>query len=310
MNQPRGKAFRRIVSLLVASALAGTPVLSTVPYAYAASPPESAPAPAASVAEQTSSAAPLPAGAVEVPERRTAYASHYRLPDGSYMCDLSAARVNYKTADGAWRKIDSNLVASAPGVSRNAANDFKVEFDSAASGRRPVRIANDDWSVELEPLFGLANAHFDAGNKTSFAAVARDVDLDYDVGPDGVKETVVLHSAAAPTTFSFKLSTTGLDLRSDKSGWTFYRKGGFSPQLVLGDLAVTDAAGADCASATIAVSPLQDGAIVTYSLPPAWLASPSRAFPVEVDPSLYVQITAVSDTPGRATRTTATEPPA
>lgn len=280
-------SLRRLVpGLLLAAAALVTTAALVLP--AAASTPPSPPA-----------ARPdLPPGTVVIPGRASEYATHYQLPDGRLLCDLSSSRVNFRDSDGGWRAIDSRLVPSpAIGVSRNAANDLRMEFAGRSSGRRPVRVSKDDWSVEIAPLFGLPGDHFDQLNVAVFPEVAHDTDLEYSVQPDRLKETVVLSSHEAPTLFTFEMRTTGLDLRHQGDEWLLFRSGGFTPELRLGELVVTDAAGVCASGASMTVTANSTGALITYSIPRAWLDDPARSFPVEVDPTMeYVQTNAVADT--------------
>jgi RHS repeat-associated protein len=228
---------------------------------------------------------------VEIPSRRTEYATHYLMPDGSYWCELSSQRVRYKQPDGTWKNINSHVVPDEQfGVSRNASNDLAMQFGNWDSGVKPVHIAKDDWTLDMQPLAGFLGDQVDAGDVAQFSAIATDTDLTYESRPDGVKETLILHSAAAPAAFSFKLTFTGLDLRGDDaSGWAFYRSGSFKPVLALGALTVADSATETsvCAGARMSVNPGQGSALITVSLPATWLADPARVFPVNVDPSVY-----------------------
>jgi hypothetical protein len=277
------RVWRTFLSVLVSFALVAFPTLSLL-----IAPPPAAAASASAVV--TPSGYSLPAGSTEVASRDTTYATNYRLPDGSYYCDLSSARIRFKTAGGAWQRVDTSLIPSTtPGVTSEKSNDTAVQFANASSGYKPLHLAKSGWTLDLEPLTGTVGNQVDVANQAQFLSVAQDTDLDYESGPDSVKETLVLHSAAAPSSFSFKLSFTGLELRGNGCSWALYRPGGFSPELTLGNLDVQDSAAnpVDAVGATMTVSPTMGGAIITYSIPPTWLSDPARVFPVKVDPSLW-----------------------
>lgn len=266
-------SLRRALCSVLSALLVLSPSLSLVPSAFAAT---------------TGSQAPP--GPVEVVSRRTAYATHWQLPDGTYRCDLSSSRVRFKSSSGSWQNIDTSLVPSTTaGVSTERSNDAAVEFGNASSGRKPVHIAKNGWSLDMEPMFGAVGNQVDVGDQAQFLSVASNTDLDYESGPDSIKETIVLRSASAPTTFAFKLSLSGLEIRGSGSSWALYRSGSLTPEMSLGALDVEDSAAnpVSATGATMSVSPTSGGAIITYSIPASWLSAKSRVFPVKIDPSLW-----------------------
>jgi YD repeat-containing protein len=98
----------------------------------------------------------------------------------------------------------------------------------------------------------------------------------------GVKETLSLASAAAPSTYTWDLKlSSGLSAVASADGGVTIDSGG-SPLAAIAPPTVTDAAG-NVGAASLVLS--QDAMSVTVSLDPTWLSAPGRAFPVKVDPT-------------------------
>jgi hypothetical protein len=133
-----------------------------------------------------------------------------------------------------------------------------------------------------------------SGNEASYAGVLPDTDLNLFTVAGGVKEQIVLHSAAAANSWTFPLNLTGLTASQNSDGAIVF----------------TDAAGV--VQASVPAGFMQDSNIdpvsgerptsnaVTYqlvtangapalqvSVDAAWLRDPARVFPVTVDPTVY-----------------------
>lgn len=157
----------------------------------------------------------------ELVERRTASSKTFARDDGSFTTTLFAAPVHYQAGDQ-WREIDTTLVESEePGYAlRTKANGFAVQFkDSAAEDF--LRVDTDAGAFD----FSLDSPAMARGTKRSeravaYPAVLPGVDLEYDLTNEGVKETLVLQSASAPTRYRFYLDPPSeqVSVRKDADG--------------------------------------------------------------------------------------------
>ncbi|MBE0417942.1 MAG: RHS repeat protein, partial [Coriobacteriia bacterium] len=163
-----------------------------------------------------------------------------------------------------------------------------------SGSRAPVRIARDGVEVEIDLLGAAEGTPLALGNQARYPGVGPDVDLIYECLSSGVKQTLVLASAAAPPTFTFRLFVRAGELRQGFDGayGIFAAADDDEPVFTLGQVAVWDAAGMEAevgTQASMAVEACADGAYLTYSVDPAWLAEPARTFPVFLDPTLVVE---------------------
>ena len=230
----------------------------------------------------------------EIVSERDAYSRHYLLSDGTYEARISQNPVNYQDEQGAWKAIDTDLVYDS--VNHDYATrstQVAARFNSQSKTDTPAKLETDEYSIGIDMVNGTEATKTITDNAITFTDVARDSALEYEAQNNGLKETVILSSAAAPTTFSFDISLTGLEARETTSGaWGVYEPNASTPKYILGDLIVQDAsrnkAGEPAydADAKMDVEKTDKGLRVTYRVSKTWLESPERVFPVRVDPTL------------------------
>jgi len=138
-----------------------------------------------------------------------------------------------------------------------------------------------------------------SGSRVTYPGALGGVDVTYDALANGVKETLVLHSAAAPSSVSFGLSLpAGASLAGQPDGGLAVRMAGATVFTLPAPSAVDSAGEPGRAAATrasYAVSGPAGSPTVTVTVPSAWLSDPARVFPVLVDPT-SVGSTAAYDT--------------
>jgi len=238
----------------------------------------------------------------ELVEKRTANSQTFLLSDGRLRAVVSSGFVNYRDKSGTWRQIDTRLVAgSRAGDYVSTATPIEVTAASDSSAR--VSLAYQDSTITIGPR----NAHpaqFSVRDSVaSYRGIATDADLTYEVLDAGMKETVYLRSAKAPTTYAFTVQHPGLTLAKDEATgqWGFHTALEHPPVFQLGGLLVFDssvnAAGDPAYSdaARMIVEPGKDESTITYVVPPSWVTDPARVFPIQIDPTVY-QGGALADT--------------
>jgi hypothetical protein len=176
---------------------------------------------------KNSSAAVLPAGRTEVSALRTRFSNTYVNRDGTYTASLSASPVNYRDDKGDWQPIDSTLVPSSePSFAfQNAANSFQAYFkDDLSPGYLTLAVAGKQYGLSLEGATPGAAINT-TGDRATYANALTGAALQYDMLPDGVKESVVLQSGASPTRYTFDLTPpAGDDLAASElpdGSWAF-----------------------------------------------------------------------------------------
>ena len=265
------------------------PVMPTLPEA-----PPAEPAP------------PLPTGPIperpkdgeEIVDRRTAESRTFSTDTiGQFRTEVYTEAVNFKDpATGAYEPIDASLAESKDGVRQSKANAFVLELADDANAATVARLRLDeDHSVGFA-LEGAGAVKASTDDKTSTYAGAKDgVELRLTSRPDGLKEELVLASAAAGDRFVFPLELDGLSATIDDIGDVVYRdKAGDerarTPRGFMTDAALDPLSDEAPMSTgvTYALVPHGKGTALEVTLDKEWLADPARTWPVVLDPQITV----------------------
>ena len=238
-----------------------------------------------------------PATSKPVASATTATSDLYQNTDGTYTRLVYAGPVNYRTAAGAWTPIDTSLSSQTGGRWQERANSLAVSFaaraDDPTLGSLAAGSGNPGSFGISFSLAGAAGAPGTAaGSVVTYPNVLPNTDLTETATATGINESLVLHSAQAPTTWVFPLQLAGLTavLESDGSVGLVGSSGllqGVIPAGLATDSATAPGAGpaGQVTPVTYQLISYQGGQALQASIAPAWLASPARVFPVTVDPS-------------------------
>lgn len=230
----------------------------------------------------------------EAVEKRTQDSKTYLLSDGRYRCVMYQTPVHYRDENGDWQPIDTSLVP-VDGIDAYAtvATPVEVRLADEAPGQKPVTVSSGDWAVTMNLVGWAEDEKLVFDNAAIYTNVAPDTDVTYTATGDGVKEVLTLASAAAPNTFTYRITHAGLFLRQDEGGqWGLYAPDFEEPVFHVGSMNVCDSSldAADepayCGDARMTVVPGEGASTVTFTVPRAWLNDPARVWPVKIDPEL------------------------
>jgi RHS repeat-associated protein len=250
------------------------------------------------LAATTTAAADPPPPPSELVGQRTASSRTFDNHDGTYTTSLYSGPVHYRDAQGAWRPISSAVVPTTESGYgfENQANRFRMLFKSTS--------ANDFLALETGgarfrvTLQNAAQVAAQAGpRKVTYPGVFSGIDLRYDLRPDGVKETLLLQNAQAPTSYRFLLTPPAsarihAAQRADGS-WAFFMAPHARPVFVIDApwAAENDEPVANRSHASLAVTRIGDVFALDLSIDGQWLRAPGRQFPVRLDPTITIQPT-------------------
>jgi RHS repeat-associated protein len=229
----------------------------------------------------------------------SAKSSVYQNVDGSYTRTVYEAPMNYQADDGSWQPIDTSLVQLSDGRWHERANGVAVDF--AATAADPV-LASVSFDAGHAIGYGLDGAQpataVVSGSRVMYPEVAPATDLQVDALPQGTKETLVLHTAAAGSSWVFPLALTGLSpVVAADGGVQFVDGSGVSVARIaapsMADSNVDPHSGEAASSRSAAYSVVTVGGqpALRLTVDAGWLADPARVFPVRVDPSYIFWIT-------------------
>ncbi|QKV74196.1 LamG-like jellyroll fold domain-containing protein [Amycolatopsis sp. Hca4] len=231
----------------------------------------------------------------EVVSGRTPTTKVFANDDGSFTARVYSTPVHYRAATGAWNDIDATLVNGGDGAWHEKANSSGVTFAVTADAPELVSVPlTGGASIGFSLQGAAAVAGQPAGSAITYPSVRPHADLKYQATAAGAKETLVLHDASAPTSWSFPLHLTGVtatlgaDGRSVEFSDTTGRVVDTITNGFMEDAKVDPRSGDGAMSigVTYALDTVGGQQVLRVNLDPAWLQDPARAFPVSVDPSV------------------------
>lgn len=232
----------------------------------------------------------------EQQSRRTAESTVFTNADGTSTLRVYQSPAYVKQPDGSYQKLD--LTVRRSGARFAPTTGPAVTF--AATGTDPA-LARVDLGGGRSIGYGLAGATgvaaTSAGQWVHFAGVRGGVELSLAATATGSKETLVLSSAAAPTSYDFPLALTGLTPTLDAaSGEVRFTDSTGTVQAVIPpgwmeDSRIDPHSGEGARSWKVRYTLLGDatsGWVLRVELDAAWLHDPARQFPVTVDPAVQL----------------------
>ncbi|WP_267283897.1 LamG-like jellyroll fold domain-containing protein [Amycolatopsis thermoflava] len=234
-----------------------------------------------------------PATSQEDVSKRSGDRQVFRNADGTMTMRKYQNRTFFQKPDGSWDKIDTTLVPDGA--------DLRTRADSNA--KRFATRANDPELVSVDlgagrsVAYGLALATSAGaqveGESATYPNVRPNSDLLLEAIPSGAKETIVLKSKDAPTTWDFPLQLSGLTASLDANGAVLLTDAAgvveaIIPPGFMEDSAINPLSGEGARSTGVTYALIGDPAqpVLRVSVDAAWLNDPARVFPVKVDPTV------------------------
>ncbi|HEY5985914.1 MAG TPA: DNRLRE domain-containing protein, partial [Streptosporangiaceae bacterium] len=178
-------------------------------------------------------------------------------------------------------------------------NQYTASFARRA-GSHYLRVRAAEQAFDFDAAGAAGAAGKVTGSYVSYAGAYPGADLTYDVGPDAVNETIVLHNASAPASYEFVIHPQGgrgpvSVQRLPGGSWGVYRGPGGGPVFVLQAPRAVDAragramVAGSSPHAAMSVRVRGPAVDVRVSIDRAWLSSAKRVFPVRLDPTITIQ---------------------
>jgi YD repeat-containing protein len=241
-------------------------------------PPPSTP-PATPAAQAAASGQP-----VEIPADSTEYTNTYAVPRGGFDTRSSTVPLNYLASSGSWLPINNNLVTdTASSFSmRNAGGVYSAQYPQTLGS--PVEVSIGSVSVSFA-LAGAGGSLVSSGGTATYAGALPGVDVAYSNMAQEVEESLSLASVTATSSYVFNLTmSAGVSLSQDGSAVDVMQ--GAQPVAEIPGPTLTDADGVSGPISQTLTGSASKGWTLTVTPSASWLAAPSRAFPVTVDPSI------------------------
>jgi RHS repeat-associated protein len=237
----------------------------------------------------------------ELTEMRSAGGKVFELADGRLQREYSATPLHYRSRNGSWQPIDTNVASSTRRgfVFGNETNTFHSFFGTDPEGL--VLFETGDAAVTLGvPQARVGRPAVDGSHVRYPDVWGPGVDLSYDVTASALKEKILLASrpdGAGDLSLRFTLAVRGLRVSQRTDGAiVFARTDDGPPVLVMPRPFMMD--NADDASSPyakafsdhVSQSVSGDGSRLTLTVRAdgRWLADPGRRYPVVIDPTIRI----------------------
>jgi YD repeat-containing protein len=237
----------------------------------------------------------VPGVSTEIVSERRAAAKIFANPDGTRTARVYSGPIHYQDASGAWKDIDTKLVADAVGGYRNSGGPLSLHFAPASNDPSLATVSAGGHQISFSMEGASPSVGVPSGSGIRYAGVATDTDLEYHVGTDVLKEIVVLNHAPASgsgASFRFVLNPGDLAPRADDDGSIGLYDDAGTKVLAVPPATMWDSR-QDLRSGEPAYGPAHltlswegENWIVSVEGDGAWLADSSRTYPVYIDPTV------------------------
>jgi RHS repeat-associated protein len=220
----------------------------------------------------------------ELTTKRDAHSRTYRNADGTFSQDYSFTPTSYQE-NGQWKDIDATVEQDANGLWRTKANDWVAEFNRNAR----IGITKATQTFTMQPVgaqsVDAAVTTKDKKQDVKYRNAWPGIDLIYNTGNAEVKETIVVKSRAAATSYTFDVSGSSLTPDPD-------RPGGYKLSGELADFRLSAPSVATQTEGVVGGAPIVsqklEGTRLTVTLDRKWLErQPFEAFPILIDPTIH-----------------------
>ncbi len=170
----------------------------------------------------------------------------------------------------------------------NTAGKLEIQIPSRPSSSRGIRLKNGEAEMELIPKGGNFRKSVVEGNAVRFNEVYENVDYQYTIIGNTLKEDIILMEPSERTTFVYELEIPGMTAKKEGNAVAVYQKNEETPAFVLDAPFMEDDDGERSDDLTLRISGKKDRVTVTVEADKKWLQDEDREYPVRIDPSSLV----------------------
>lgn len=165
----------------------------------------------------------------------------------------------------------------------NEAGNLDVTLPARMTRQRGYTLSDGEDSLEIIPLAGNYSESIAEGSAIRYNNVFENVDIQYTVIGDMVKEDIILLEKQERNEFSYRLESDTLKFKKQDEAVFAYAAGADEPKFALTAPLMIDAAGN--VSKDILLTYDASEKVVTYTADEAWLNDEEREYPVRIDPA-------------------------
>jgi len=217
----------------------------------------------------------------------------YEVGEKQYVTIVGGYSGLYKDEDDVIRYVD-NTLKKKPSLLRsffggdtyqNSAGACDVKIPQKITSSKGIVMEKEGKTLELIPSEGNFKYSSVSDNAVRYSNVFENVDYQYTLVGNTIKEDIILMDKTDRNQFSFKIKAGGLKVAQTGDTIRIYESDKNDPLFVLEAPVMMDEAGAYSMALDLKLKS-QDGAYVaTVTADKAWLNSEDRVYPVRIDPT-------------------------
>ena len=247
----------------------------------------------------------------EMADKREKNIKQFFTDKHTYVAAVYPTAVHYLD-NGKWKDIDNTLISSkdAAGndILQNKDNSYKIAIAKSSKSNKLVSIQKDQYEVSWN--FQNVNATASSikaadtkqlnklsanekktvlpklSNSVDFAGIYPNINLQYDIQPEKVEESIILNQKMDNPQFNLNLYTKNLvpTMTKDKTIIFYDDKDTKKEVFRMYPPYMIDAKGEISKDIEISLAPTQSGYLLTIKPDNAWLNDAARTYPVKIDP--------------------------
>lgn len=220
------------------------------------------------------------------------YSKTWQIDSDTFVTEVSGVRKGYEDENGNMVEVDNTLEEKTPifqdDYYENESNHFTAKFPVEIKEGKGVRVEKDGETIEMIPLEGDFSRSKALENAVMYTDVMPDIDFQYSVIGDFVKEDIILNKYIDSPKFEFEIRAGRLNLRLEDKVVNAYKSGQEEPVFTISAPLMTDASGEASINIGIDLTTRDGKNIVTLTPDSEWLSDLDRAYPVKIDPTVVV----------------------
>ena len=236
------------------------------------------------------------------------YTKTYKKDSTHYVTVINSTKKTFTDENGDEKEYDLSLIPSNPESGnevelptadeiRDAGldivyspreTDVKVTLPANVTDETGITVENNGNSIEFFPLEGDYGNATIKDNALLYNSVQEDIDVQYEINENGVKEGIILQSWTGVNEFNYSFYKKGYSAYIDNNRVYVCNKGDDIPLFIISAPRMIDSNGEESSDIDVTLSQIGGSYIVTLTADSDWLSAPERMYPVTVDPTIEV----------------------
>lgn len=241
----------------------------------------------------------------------------YRLSDGSYKTIFTTYENTFEK-NGVEQVIDNTLIGTTDATGEaytNKANLVDITLPAGSNEETEMTVATDEIEAVMTPVDGNYGKESVSENAIRYNDVYENIDIQYTIQPNGMKQDIILTAPQEKHTFTYRLDKEGV-VAVEKDGVIYLYESdgntlpadngvsdntlsvnanesisantipeGKQPKLMISAPCMMDAAGASSDSVNLSLKEEADAYLITLTADKDWLMDEERIYPIKIDPT-------------------------